>query len=144
MLRPALLLFAGVLPAACLEALAPEVGPPSPVPACNDDLDPARDASFRGDVLPIFQRACGRCHAPGEEGFDRSGLDLTSYASLRAGGSRSMGAIVVDGEPCASVLWQKLGPAPPFGDRMPRDESPLPGADLGLIHDWIAEGARDD
>ena len=141
-LLPALL--AGLAPAACLDPIAPEVGPIAPMQTCNDDRDPARTVSFRDDVSPIFRRACDGCHVPGAEGFQRSGLDLSTYSSLRAGGTRSIGTIVVDREPCASVLWQKVGPAPPFGARMPKDSAALPGADIELIHDWIAEGARDD
>jgi hypothetical protein len=137
-------LAAGLLGTSCLQALAPDVGPPVPAGACNDDLDPASPTSFREDVSPIFRRACDRCHLPGGLGFDRSGLELSDYSSLRAGGTRSIGTIVVDGQPCASVLWQKIGPAPPFGARMPRDSPALPDADIALIHDWIAEGAADD
>lgn len=144
MLRPALVVLAGILPAACLDALAPEVGPLTPASQCNDDLDPARAVSFRVDVAPIFRRACDGCHLEGGEGDLRSGLELEDYIKLRAGGGRSMGAIVIDGEPCASVLWQKIGPAPPFGERMPRAQLPLPQVEIDLIHDWIAEGARDD
>jgi hypothetical protein len=144
MIRPALLLLAGALPTACLDALAPDVGPVTPVSQCNDDLDPARAVSFRNDVSPIFRRACDGCHREGGEGDLRSGFELETYVQLRAGGARSMGAIVVDGEPCASILWQKIGPAPPFGERMPMGQPPLPDAEIALIHDWIAEGARDD
>ncbi len=52
--------------------------------------------------------------------------------------------IVVDGMPCASILYQKTGPSPPFGARMPRSASALSDADRKLIHDWIAEGAQND
>jgi len=130
--------------ASCLQALAPDVGSPVPSATCDDDLAPARAVSFQADVSPILRRACGRCHQPGGAGFDRSGLELSSYSALRAGGTRSVGTIVVPGQPCASVLWQKLGPAPPFGVRMPKGSPELPDADTALIHDWIAEGAPDD
>lgn len=133
-----------LLASACLDAFAPEVGPLAPVQRCNDDLDPAQAVSFKTDVAPIFTRVCNQCHTPGGEGFQASGLDLSTYASLRAGGTRSVGTIVLDRQPCASVLWQKIGPAPPFGVRMPKGKTPLPGADIDRIHDWIAEGALDD
>ncbi len=142
--RALLLLVTWLVPAACLDPFAPDVGPLAPAQTCNDDKDPLRDVSFRDDVAPIFRAACDGCHTPGGDGFDRSGLDLRTYGSLRAGGTRSVGTIVVDGEPCASVLWQKIGSAPPFGDRMPKDDPPLGDAEIDLIHDWIAEGAVDD
>ena len=43
------------------------------------------------------------------------------------------------------MLVQKLGPAPPFGARMPRNGPPyLPASDVALITDWILEGAHDN
>jgi mono/diheme cytochrome c family protein len=142
-LVPGLLLACLVAAAGCLDAFAPDVGPPVPMPTCNDDRDPAQAVSFQDDVSPIFRRACDGCHTAGGEGVDLGGLDLSTYASLRAGGMRSVDTIVVGGEPCASVLWQKIGPAPPFGARMPKDDPALPAAEIDLIHDWIAEGARE-
>lgn len=137
-------LLAGLLSASCLQALAPDVGPQVPMTTCDDDLDPAQAVSFQGAISPIFVRACNSCHVPGAEGFSLSRLDLSTYTSLRAGGTRSVGTIVVDGQPCASVLWQKVSPAPPFGVRMPKDDPPLTDAEIALIHDWIAEGALDN
>jgi mono/diheme cytochrome c family protein len=137
-------LLAGLLSTSCLQALAPDVGPPAPMTTCDDDLDPAQAVSFRDAISPIFVRACNSCHVPGAAGFDRSGLDLSTYSSLRAGGTRSVGTIVVEGRPCASVLWQKVGAVPPFGVRMPKDAPPLADAEIALIHDWIAEGALDN
>jgi len=51
----------------------------------------------------------------------------------------------VAGRPCDSLLLQKLGPAPPFGSRMPMDGPPyLANEDLVQISDWIVEGANDN
>jgi mono/diheme cytochrome c family protein len=144
MTRPALRLLPCLLATSCLQALAPDVGPLTPVQSCNDDLDPMQAVSFAADISPIFRRACDECHTPGGTGLERSGLDLSTYTSLRAGGMRSVGTIVVDGQPCASVLWQKVSTAPPFGARMPKDDPPLPQAEIDQIHDWIAEGALDN
>jgi len=132
--------------AGCLDALAPDVGPLA-VPdqqTCNSDSDGAVVVSFSGQIAPILNDRCERCHQPGGEGVRDSGLDLTSYDALRAGGTRSVGTIVVVGEPCASVLYQKLGEAPPFGARMPRGEQALSTTDQLLFHDWIAEGALEN
>jgi len=128
----------------CLDALAPEVGPLSEPAMCDVDSAPGRNVSFATDISPILRRSCDRCHLPGGEGQQMSGLDVSSYDTLRAGGTRSLDTIVIDRMPCESVLWQKTGTAPPFGARMPRNATPLPDADRLLIHDWIAEGAQDD
>ncbi len=141
-MKPAVALLAL---AGCLNAIAPEVGPLARPDdqTCNTDSDPTVEVTF-GEVAQLFDDKCTRCHRPGGEGFRDSGLDLTSYDALLAGGTRSVGTIVVPGEPCASVVFQKIGEAPPFGARMPRNDDPLSAADQVLVHDWIAEGALDN
>lgn len=131
----------------CLEALGPELGPE--IVACvPEDSDPQRTISFRTDVLDgLFTRYCAKCHTPGAVnpiGISMGGLDLSGYASLRTGGVNSGADVVVDGNPCRSVLSQKLGEAPPFGARMPRGGPFLDLAEQQVIADWIAEGARDN
>jgi hypothetical protein len=61
------------------------------------------------------------------------------------GGFHSGAQIVVAGDPCASIMYQKLSDAPPFGSRMPLNGPPFWTDDeLQLLHDWIAEGASDN
>ena len=131
----------------CLEALGPELGPV--IPACvPEDSDPDRSISFRTDVLAgLLAIKCAKCHTPeglNPIGITIGGLDLSGYSSLRAGGVNSGSAIVIDGDPCRSVLSQKLGDAPPFGARMPRGGPNLELAEQQKITDWIAEGALDN
>ena len=127
--------------AGCIELVdQPEVGPITIDPDCDVDSDPAA-TSFARDIEPILGESCVRCH--GGDNVE-SGLDLTSYAGLRAGGVRSAQTIVVAGEPCTSVLYRKLTESPPFGSRMPRSTTPLSLAEQQLVHDWIAEGALDN
>ncbi len=126
----------------CIDAIAPEVGPlqSSGEATCNADTDPGTIVPY-ADVQQLFDDRCTRCHRPGGEGVQDSGLDLTSYDVLLAGGTRSVATIAIPGEPCASVLFQKLTEAPPFGARMPRGDRNLSTAELQLVHDWISEGA---
>ncbi|MEO8699744.1 MAG: c-type cytochrome domain-containing protein [Kofleriaceae bacterium] len=130
----------------CLDALGPDVGPLQ-MPdddTCATDTDPGNQISFSQQVSPLLEDRCVRCHQPGGEGNRDSGLDLTSYDAVRAGGTRSVGTIVIPNDPCGSILFQKIGDAPPFGARMPRNAQPLARADQDLIHDWITEGALDN
>ncbi len=139
------LLFAG-----CLDALDPQVGLPLVDRCVNQDSDPRNEVSFSRDILPIFKKEAGpvgcTCHQPTDPnplGFEQTGLDLSSYTGLRAGGSNSMASIVIPGQPCESILWQKISPGPPFGARMPFSGPPfLSDAQRRLIADWIAEGAH--
>lgn len=130
----------------CLDNLGPDTGPPLRAACVDEDSDPATPVLFAADVKPAFV-ACTRCHTPGGAtpiGLQIGGLDLSSYASLRAGGVQSAAEIVVAGEPCSSVLIQKLGAGPPFGSRMPLDGPPyLDARTMLLVADWIAEGAHE-
>jgi hypothetical protein len=121
---------------------APDGGAATVAPGCADH-DPAADVSFAADVRPLLSRSPGgcSCHNSGAA----SGFSLGSYARLRRGGLNSGERIVVAGQPCDSVLVQKLGVAPPFGARMPYNAPPFVTADeLTVIKDWIAEGALDN
>jgi hypothetical protein len=146
-MKRALLLF---LLAGCVDELAPDVGPPTRAACVDDDSDPAAPVRYR-DVEAIFAGATGhclRCHSEDGDtplGLEVGGLDLSEYDYLRAGGVISGDRIVVPGEPCQSVLVEKLGAGPPFGARMPLDGPPfLSDDDRRTIADWIAEGADEN
>lgn len=147
----AVALAACALSSGCLDALEPEVGPPVRDICRNQDSDPDTDVSFSADILAgIFARpgSCHDCHLPGAAtpiGVEIGGLDLGSRATLLAGGTVSGADIVIPGQPCESILWQKVTAGPPFGARMPASGPPfLTPEQVQLISDWIAEGARDN
>lgn len=150
LLAAGLLLAATAAPSGC--DLEPDVGPPIHAVCANVDSDPTTDVSFETDILRgIFMRAqtgCAECHDPASPtpvGVEIGGLTLTSFATLTTGGNNSAATIVVPGDPCSSVLLQKVKPGPPFGGRMPRNAPPFLSTDeLNLINDWIVEGARDN
>lgn len=135
--------------AGCLDSLGPEVGAPLRPSCSGEDSAPTTRVHFETEIrTAVIGRACARCHTPTGAtpiGLQLGGLDLSSLTSLRAGGVQSGAEIVVAGNPCASLLLQKLGTAPPFGARMPLDGPPyLEPREVQLISDWIAEGAIDE
>lgn len=150
-----LAVFAGLgLAAIAACALEPDVGPRI-AGSCDDaDTRPETSVSFATDIRPLINRPGGAaggcsCHVPNSGGTGTgtllSGLDLSSMTSLRAGGLNSGSQIVVAGQPCRSIMYQKLSISPPFGSRMPLNGPPFWSADeLRLLHDWIAEGANDN
>lgn len=125
-------------------ALEPEVGPRL-AGACEDeDTDPGTDVSFALEVRPLLVRmegGCG-CHMPTSS--RAGGLDLGSLPTLRQGGTSAGARNVIANEPCASVLHQKVADTPPFGSRMPLGGVAWTDDEVTLLHDWIAEGARDN
>jgi len=133
----------------CAQLVEPEVGPPLHAACADTDHDPAHDVSFATTLEPLIEEyRCRDCHTANGRtpiGLLTSGLDMTSYATLRAGGTRSSTSIIVPGKPCESVLIQKLGAGPPFGSRMPLNGPDfLEVEDLQAFADWIAEGAHDN
>lgn len=134
----------------CLDVLAPDVGPE--LEAClGEDSDPGRTISFatdiRNEIMVRPDVGCVRCHTPegtNPIGLQIAGFDVSTYASLRRGGMRSGTDVVIAGDPCASILDQKLGEAPPFGGRMPYGGPYVDAVDQQRIRDWIAEGANDN
>ena len=97
--------------------------------------DPA--ASFSTDIRPILQRSCQGCHQPASK---MSGLDLTTYAGLMAGGAK--GPAVVAGDPTSSlVIAYVAGERQP---RMPMGQEPLPSDQIVRLREWVAAGAIDD
>jgi hypothetical protein len=134
-----------------LVACAPDVGPPLAGTCDNTDTNPEVDVAFSTQIRPLLNRMPGgcSCHMPTSTGLGPAtqiiGLNLGSLASLRAGGLTSGSQIVIGGEPCSSILYQKVSEAPPFGSRMPLNGPPyLTGEERRLLHDWIAEGASDN
>lgn len=149
-MRAAILLLA--LGACIADEYAPDVGDPL-TGACDDgDSDPEVTVSFSRSIRPLLDResmmAGCSCHTPTNgtpTGIQLAGLDLGSYESLRHGGFNTGEAIVVPGEPCSSLLVDKLSPTPGWGARMPLDGPPfLTEDEQQLVRDWIAEGAEDN
>jgi mono/diheme cytochrome c family protein len=98
--------------------------------------------SFVEDVLPIFQGRCTSCHRSGGEGYEKSGLDLTSYEGLMKG--TKFGRMVIAGDPDSSNLMWLLDwrAAPEL--RMPHGKKKLSTCDRDAIRAWIREGAKNN
>jgi len=141
-------LVLSLIAGACLD---PDVGDLE-VPFCtNNDRDTETDVSFSEEIVPLLVRSVGGCimchlpSSPSTVGITVGGLDLSTYDTLKAGGATSAGITVVPGAPCESVLYLKLTAAPPNGARMPANGPPyFTTEELNLVHDWIAEGGREN
>ena len=111
-------------------------GHPSPVCAATAVM------SFKDDVLPIFKGRCIDCHQPGGAGYEKSGLDLRTYAGVIKG--TKFGSMVTPGDPDTSNLaWLLEGKASPE-IRMPHGKSKLSICDRDAIREWIRQGAKDN
>jgi hypothetical protein len=98
--------------------------------------------SFSEDIAPIFKGWCVSCHQPSGEGFEHSGVDLTTYEGLMTG--TKFGPMVVPGEPDVSNLIQLIEGRTSPEIRMPFGHKPLPSCLRQNIWTWIFEGANDN
>ena len=102
----------------------------------------SRDLSYSRDVQPILAKNCLECHAPGKEGFEASGFDMSSYQSLMKGGK--FGALVKPGDAFTSALNMLVeGRANP-SIRMPHSKEKLPDKDVETLKVWVNQGAKDN
>ncbi|MDB4990964.1 MAG: hypothetical protein JWN04_6142 [Myxococcaceae bacterium] len=137
-----------VLAISCMSEVEPDVGELTAGVCQGEDSDPDTEVSFKDVILPHMQNlqtGC-TCHNPKGSGIaiDTTAFTVVSYESVRRGGNNSHEKIVIAGDPCGSYIYQKLGNAPPTGSRMPTFGPYWSRTEMLQIHDWIAEGARDN
>ncbi|MDZ4686324.1 MAG: c-type cytochrome domain-containing protein [Planctomycetaceae bacterium] len=98
--------------------------------------DAAKPISYYRQVRPVLQRHCSGCHQPAK---DSGKLVLTSVEAFQKGGEN--GAGFVPGKADDSLILKYIVGSPP---EMPRGADPLTEAQVAVIKDWIAQGAKDD
>ncbi len=104
-------------------------------PACAAEAK----MSFSEDVQPIFKGRCIVCHAPGGQGYQASGLDLSTYEGVMKG--TKFGPMVIPGNPESSNLMWLLDWRGAPETRMPHGKRKLSVCDRDAIRAWIREGA---
>jgi hypothetical protein len=114
------------------------------VAGCWGSLDPAQFgvASACGDVpTTVFSARCASssCHAAA---WPAAGLDLQSPSPgtrlMNKPATGGAGLIIDAAHPNRSVLYLKLTPTPPFGNRMPLGGM-LDGSTIDCVGSWIAQ-----
>lgn len=102
----------------------------------------AEKTSFAEDVFPIFKQRCISCHQSGGEGFEKSGLDLSTYEGVMKG--TRLGKMVIPGDPESSNLMWLLDWRASPKLRMPHGKKKLSICDRDAIRAWIREGAHNN
>ena len=96
--------------------------------------------SFSEDIAPILRGWCVSCHQPGGQGYNETGLDLTSYDGLMKG--TKFGPMVIPGHPDDSNLMVLIEGRAKV--RMPFGHKALPNCLRNNIWSWIFEGAKNN
>lgn len=107
-------------------------------------LPSAGAVDFKEEVRPILNKKCFKCHTgPKAKGSLR--MDTPEDFSKRVGGDDPA---IIPGDPGKSLLSIKAGLPASDGDAMPppaarsRGSEPMTAAELAVVRQWIAEGAK--
>lgn len=102
------------------------------------------EVSFKNDIQPILRDHCISCHQPGASGYQKSGLDLTSYETLMKG--TVFGKVVIPGD-SASSTFTKLLTGTNKGLKMPmglNEAGTLDRQYILLMRNWVKQGAKNN
>jgi len=125
-------------PPASAPAAAPANAPAPAAPKEPIAKETALPTTFVdwGAVEPLLQDRCSSCHEPNDK---KGGLDVTTFAAMRAGGGS--GKTITPGEPEQSRLYLMVTMQErPF---MPKGEDPLTSEQQALLRTWIEQGASE-
>ena len=99
--------------------------------------------SFSQEVRPILEANCLSCHQAGGAGFEASGFSMVTYDDLMKG--TDAGPMVIPGDVEGSNLLVLMeGRADPSISMPHGSMDPVPGEDIALIRNWIAQGAKNN
>lgn len=103
----------------------------------------AADVGFKADIQPILNDYCISCHQPGGKGYEKSGLDLRSYAGVMKG--TKFGSIIKPGDSFTSIFIQVVEGRVHPSIKMPYGMSGGLAKDkIALMKHWVQQGAKDN
>jgi WD40 repeat protein/mono/diheme cytochrome c family protein len=106
-----------------------------------DKAAPTKEAvSYYRDIRPLFQQHCQGCHQPARP---RGEYVMTGHADLLQRGESDLPG-VVPGHPEKSHIVAQIKPQGDKPPAMPKNRPPLTEAQVALVVNWIAQGAKDD
>ncbi len=99
--------------------------------------------SFSSDIQPVLKNNCLACHQKGGQGYEKTGLDMTSYEGLLKG--TNFGAIIEPGNSVSSTIMRLIEGRADKSINMPHGENkPLSQVEIDLIKKWIDQGANNN
>ncbi len=108
----------------------------------------AEEVSLEKDLMPLFQRSCGTCHAPdsGVRGAIKDGAFFNAKSDILS----KVGTFIIAEKPEESGLVKVVDQTRKFGKRqlvMPPPKSDDPKwskEEIELFKAWIKAGAKDN
>ena len=113
------------------------------VPALGSTLQVPGNISYRNDVFPILHDYCLNCHEPGGKGYEKSGLDMSTYKSLMKG--TKFGSVIKPGDSFTSIIIQVIEGRVHESIKMPFGMSGGLARDkIEILKKWVNQGAKDN
>ena len=101
-----------------------------------------RNVSYSGDVRPMLSKYCAECHAPGKEGFEKSGFDVSTYETLMKGGK--FGPLIKPGDAFTSAFNMLVEGRAGSTIQMPHNRGRLSESETDTLKVWVNEGAKNN
>lgn len=100
--------------------------------------DASKPEFYTAKVKPIFDANCARCHGGANH---RGGLNMDTREALLKGGHD--GAVIVPGDPSASLLVKLIRHEGPSSDPMPMppNKPKISDEDIATVTKWVKAGA---
>lgn len=103
----------------------------------------AADMSFKNDVTPVLHDYCLSCHQPGGKGYEKSGLDMSSYDTLMKG--TKFGAVIKPGDSFTSIFIQVIEGRVHASIKMPYGmNGGLAKEKIAVLKKWVDQGAKNN
>ena len=103
----------------------------------------AQEMSYKKDVAPVLHDYCLNCHEPGGKGFEKSGLNMTTYQSLMKG--TKFGTVIKPGDSFTSIFIQVIEGRVHASIKMPYGmNGGLAKENINILKKWVEQGAKDN
>ena len=101
------------------------------------------EVSYKKDVLPILHDYCLSCHQEGGKGYEKSGLNMSTYESLMKG--TKFGAVIKPGDSFTSIFIQVIEGRVHSSIKMPYGMSGGLAKDkIETLKKWVDQGAKEN
>ena len=113
------------------------------VPVLASPVQEQGDISYRNDVFPILHDYCLSCHQPGGKGYEKSGLNMSTYQSLMKG--TKFGSVIKPGDSFTSIIIQVIEGRVHESIKMPFGmNGGLARDKIEILKKWVDQGANDN
>ena len=102
----------------------------------------AAQVSFDEDVFPVIKIRCLECHQPGGSGYEKSGLDLSTYEGLMKGTKH--GPVVKPGNALESNILRVIDRRTSRKIWMPHERKQLSRCERQALRFCVMQGALDN